>query len=149
MRLIDARTGIETLDRTVCLRLLRSHTVGRIAAVSGGRPIVLPINYAMDDEAVVFRTAAGTKLSAAVRGSLVAFEIDHTDPIWQSGWSVMVSGTAEEVIDPTVLERLEQLPLRTWAPGAKDHWVRIAPEGLTGRRIVGIAASQAEDSSGL
>jgi uncharacterized protein len=140
MRLIDTRTGIEVLDREACLRLLRSHTVGRLGALSGGRPIVLPINYAMDDDSVVFRTAAGTKLSAAVRGAPVAFEIDHADPLWQTGWSVMVSGWAEEVIDPEAIERLEELPLRPWAPGAKEHWVSVNPEGITGRRVVGLAA---------
>lgn len=135
MRLIDDRTGVEVLERDACLRLLRSNSVGRVAAMSGGRPIVLPVNYAMDGDSVVFRTAPGTKLTAAVRGAAVAFEIDHADPVFHTGWSVMVSGWAEEVIDAEAIERLERLPLRAWAPGEKEHWVRISAEAVTGRRV--------------
>lgn len=145
MRLIDARTGIEVLDRDACLRLLRAHGVGRIAAMSGGRPILLPVNYAMDDDRVVFRTAPGTKLSAAVRGAPVAFEIDASDPVFQTGWSVMVAGWAEEVVDPDAVDRLEGLQLRSWSPGEKSHWVAVRPESITGRRVVSLTAGTADD----
>jgi hypothetical protein len=112
--------------------------------MSGGRPIVLPINYVMDGENVVFRTAAGAKLTAAVRGAPVAFEIDHTDPVFQAGWSVMVSGWAEEVLEREAVERFELLPLHTWAPGEKSHWVSVKPESITGRRVVSLL----DDSKG-
>lgn len=135
MRLIDDRTGIEVLERSACLRLLRSNSVGRVAAMSGGRPILLPVNYAMDDESVVFRTAPGTKLSAAVRGAPVAFEIDHADPVFHTGWSVVVVGWAEEIVDPSARERLDGLGLRPWAPGEKEHWVSINAESISGRRV--------------
>lgn len=135
MRLIDARTGIEVVDRDGCLRLLASQSVGRVAALDGGRPICLPVNYALDGERVVFRTAAGTKLDAAVRGAPVAFEVDSTDPVHQAGWSVMVSGRAEEVLHPDEIARLEALPLRPWAPAEKNHWVAIRGDEITGRRI--------------
>ena len=35
-----------------------------------------------------------------------------------------------------LLARLRALPLRVRAPGARDHYVRILPAVLTGRRIV-------------
>ena len=98
--------------------------------------IVLPVNYAMDGEQIVFRTAAGSKLTAAVRRAPVTFEIDHADTAFQTGWSVMVSGFADEAIEAEHIARLEALPLRSWAPGEKDHWVVIAPESITGRRVV-------------
>jgi nitroimidazol reductase NimA-like FMN-containing flavoprotein (pyridoxamine 5'-phosphate oxidase superfamily) len=136
VKLTDTRTGIEVIDRAACLDLLDAHSFGRLAAVSGGQPILVPVNYTLYEGAVVFRTAAGAKLTAAVSGAPVAFEIDHVDAARQTGWSVVVSGWAEEVIGRSAIERLEHLPLRTWAPGERDHWVTIRPDGITGRRVV-------------
>jgi uncharacterized protein len=143
MRLIDPRTGIEVMDREECLRLLEAEVVGRLAVVEDGRPVVLPVNYAMDGERIVFRTAQGTKLDAVVRGSAVAFEIDHTDRIYQTGWSVLVSGRAELVTDHRELERARALPLRPWSEHEKSNWVAIHPQTVTGRRIVSVAPPDA------
>jgi nitroimidazol reductase NimA-like FMN-containing flavoprotein (pyridoxamine 5'-phosphate oxidase superfamily) len=140
VRLIDDRTGIEVLDRGACLRLLRANNVGRIGVLDGGRPVVLPVNYAMDAETVVFRTASGTKLAAAVRGAPVCFEIDHSDPVYQTGWSVVVHGWAEEVLREEAIGRLDELPLRSWAPRDLDHWVVVTPESIGGRRVVALTA---------
>ena len=136
MRLIDERTGLDVLDREECLRLLGAHHVGRVAFVDGGHPMVLPVNYVLDGEAVVFRTDEGAKLTSAMRGAVVAFEIDDAEPIGHTGWSVVLSGRAEDITDPVELNRVRKLPLRPWAKGAKSHWIRIPAERLTGRRIV-------------
>jgi nitroimidazol reductase NimA-like FMN-containing flavoprotein (pyridoxamine 5'-phosphate oxidase superfamily) len=138
VKLVDATTGIEVLGRETCLHLLRECSVGRVAAMSDARLMVLPVNYAMDDDQVVFRTAPGTKLAAAVRGAPVAFEIDHADEVFQSGWSVMVSGFAELATDAEHIDRLEKLGLRPWAPGERDNWVVIQTETISGRRVVGL-----------
>lgn len=138
MRLIDPRTGIEVLDRDECLQLLRSQFVGRLAVVEDGTPMILPVNYAMDADTIVFRTAEGTKFDAAVRGGPVAFEIDHTDPVYQIGWSVVVTGHARLITDEAGLERARALPLRPWSDHAKSNWVGIHAEGATGRRIVSV-----------
>ena len=98
-------------------------------------PVVFPVNFVLDRHMVVLRTDAGTKLDAAIRGSRVAFEIDGTDSVRHTGWSVLVRGEAIEVTDPAELVRLRRLPLNPWAPGAKTHYVRILPAALTGRRI--------------
>jgi len=143
MRLIDPRTGIEVMDRDECLLLLGAEVVGRLAVVEDGRPVILPVNYAMDGDRIVFRTAAGTKLDAVVRGSAAAFEIDHTDRIFQTGWSVLVSGRAELITDDRELERAEALPLRPWSDHEKSHWIAIHPQTITGRRIVHVAPPEA------
>jgi hypothetical protein len=49
---------------------------------------------------------------------------------------VIVRGEITEVTDPAEVARLRALPLRVQAPGARDHYVRILPAVLTGRRIV-------------
>jgi uncharacterized protein len=139
MILIDDRTGLEVLDRDECFRLLGHHGVGRVAVVDAGRPVICPINYVVDREQILFRTAPGTKLDAAARGQQVAFEIDSADPMYHTGWSVIVTGRCEEVVDPDRRAEVDRLPLRPWAAGAKDHVISIRSESVTGRRIVHVA----------
>ncbi len=136
MLLIDDRTGLERLTRDECVELLRGAQVGRLAVVANARPLIFPVNYAMDGEVVVFRTAAGTKFDAAVREMAVAFEVDEFDRDARAGWSVLVSGRAEEVVSESHLARLKNLPLRPWATGEKDNWLVITATAITGRRIV-------------
>ena len=90
-----------------CLDLLASRRVGRVGISIGALPVILPVNYAVFDHGVLFRTAAGTKLDAAVRGIVVAFEADAYDPDGRAGWSVLLVGKASEVSDPVKLERAE------------------------------------------
>lgn len=135
MQLIDGRTGLERLTREECLERLGAQQVGRLAVVSASRPLIFPVNYAMDGESVVFRTAAGTKFDAAVRGMAVAFEIDEFDAEHRTGWSVVVTGRAEEVVSEAHRDRLAHLPLRPWAAGPKDNWLTVTPTAITGRRV--------------
>ncbi len=65
-------------------------------------PVILPVRYALMGETVVFRTAPGSKLAAAMRRSVVAFEADRCDPCGNWGWSVLVQGVASEVSDPAL-----------------------------------------------
>ena len=96
------------------------------------------VNYAMDGDAPVFRTASGTKLWAAARAP-VAFEVDHVDGASRTGWSVVVHGVAQEItaFDAGDLQaRIFGLPVQPWAKGDKPSFVRIAPRLITGRRVV-------------
>ena len=94
------RNGLEVLDRAECIRLLRTVSLGRIGITAGALPTILPINFRVDGERILFRTGVGTKLDAATRGAVVAFEADDFDPMYHSGWSVVVTGIAREVEDP-------------------------------------------------
>ncbi len=107
---IDSRTGLEELDRDECLRLIAHATLGRLAVVVAGQPLVFPVNFTLDGDAVVFRTEPGTKLHGARNGP-VAFECDGIDLRYHTGWSVLVLAIVEEVNDPTELARLDRLPL--------------------------------------
>lgn len=136
MRWIDSRTGIERLDRAECLRLLAGEEVGRVAFVRHGVPEIFPVNYALDGEAVVFRTDPGTKLDAERRGP-AAFEIDEFDRAERSGWSVVALGRLEEVTstDAAAFDRVRALGIQPWAEGDKAHWLRLVPTTLSGRRV--------------
>jgi hypothetical protein len=89
----------------------------------------------VDEGAIVIKTGTGGKLAAAVQHAVVAFEADDLDPVTRSGWSVTIVGRSEEVTDHGEIARLCKLGLHSWAPGARDHFVRITPGMVTGRRL--------------
>jgi nitroimidazol reductase NimA-like FMN-containing flavoprotein (pyridoxamine 5'-phosphate oxidase superfamily) len=137
--LFDA--GLELLSEPECYDLVRSAAVGRVGVTVGALPVILPVNYACVGRDVVFRTAEGTKLRAAVDRAVVAFEVDAYDPLERSGWSVLLVGEAREIVDPAEVEALEETGLEPWTDGAgRTHWVRLRPEFVSGRRIVREAA---------
>lgn len=130
--------GLEPLPLADCLALLASVPVGRLAFPADGEVLVLPVNHAVDGQDVVFRTGYGTKLAAAQREGVVSFQADRYDEATCAGWSVLVTGRAEMVLDAAEIGRFEALGLRTWADAAsKPFWVRVRPTSVTGRRIVG------------
>jgi nitroimidazol reductase NimA-like FMN-containing flavoprotein (pyridoxamine 5'-phosphate oxidase superfamily) len=140
MRVTDARSGIPHLDRDECLQRLAQEEIGRLAVNDGSTPTIFPVNYRMDGDAVVFRTAPGTKLESAARAP-ACFEIDRFFPEDRAGWSVVVVGRLEEVthFDARTLARVTELPVDPWADGEKSHWMRLVPTRITGR-IVGQVA---------
>lgn len=127
---------LDELSRQECYSLLSGHParVGRIA-IAGPRPVIFPVNYALDGNDVVFRTAPGTRFAEAVADTFVAFEVDEVHAAWQEGWSVLIRGKATAVDDEEELARLRQLDLRPWAPGERDRYVRVRADTVTGRRI--------------
>ncbi|MDZ7676074.1 MAG: pyridoxamine 5'-phosphate oxidase family protein [Acidimicrobiales bacterium] len=127
--------GLVRMDEEACWEFLEHHHLGRIAFVRHHRPLVYPVNYVIDDESVVFRTSPGSKLGAALRGSLVAFEVDEADELFESGTSVLVHGRVLEVTEPVERDRLADRLVRTWAPGERDHVIRVQTHWLTGRSI--------------
>ena len=131
---MDARTGLEVLDRAECFTLLRRSSLGRLAVVCDGLPLVFPVNFTLDGEAIVMRTDPGTKLHGARNGP-VAFECDGIDSVYHTGWSVMATGRAEDVRNEAEIARLARLPLGLWCGGPKSTWLRIRPTTVTGRRI--------------
>ncbi|MBA9002764.1 pyridoxamine 5'-phosphate oxidase family protein [Thermomonospora cellulosilytica] len=127
--------GLEILEHTECLSLLARAPLGRIVFTDRALPAVLPVNFALDGEDVIIRTGAGSKLAAAARNAIVAFEADDYDPATRTGWSVVLVGTARVVTNPAELARLRTLPLEPWAPGPHDDFIRIRAGLLPGRRI--------------
>ncbi|MFF1296278.1 MULTISPECIES: pyridoxamine 5'-phosphate oxidase family protein [unclassified Streptomyces] len=129
--------GFRELDRQECLSLLARPRIGRIVHTREALPAVLPVNFGLDDGAVVLRTSAASELVRAIDGVVVAFEADEVDADAQSGWSVVVTGRATVVTDPADHERLRRVGPRSWAPSPREVFVRIEPELVTGRELVG------------
>ncbi|MDN3903527.1 pyridoxamine 5'-phosphate oxidase family protein [Arthrobacter sp. YD2] len=126
----------DQLTSNQCWDYIRRAQFGRLAVIVDGRPEIFPINFAVDHGSVVFRTAAGTKLSGALSGNTVAFEIDGYDDNLSSAWSVVLKGTASLLADNEDLLASEDLPLFPWQAGTKNAFVRIDPEVTSGRRFI-------------
>ena len=122
---------ITALDRADCYVLLRGRTLGRVAIKIAEDLVILPVYYAVMEDDIVFRTAPGTKLDAAVLKTKVAFEVDGTSP----GWSVLVRGHAEELREPGLQMRARSLLGHDWPAGEREQLVRIRAEQITGRRL--------------
>ncbi|MFF4351249.1 helix-turn-helix domain-containing protein [Streptomyces sp. NPDC001530] len=125
----------EELSTEECRARLSTHGVGRLALSTAEGPVVVPVNYSVIDDAVVFRTTPDTTPAAAV-GTQVAFEVDHIDDALSQGWSVLLRGHAHEVTDPDAVRRLEERAYSgPWVGGERNLWVRIDLDSITGREI--------------
>jgi nitroimidazol reductase NimA-like FMN-containing flavoprotein (pyridoxamine 5'-phosphate oxidase superfamily) len=131
---------IQELSEDQCLNLISGGGIGRIAYTSRFGPAVLPVNYALQDGAVVFRTAAHSPLDEDLQTGItdadykVAFEIDSIDLASQRGWSVLIQGPAHHVAGAEE-EAVRRAGVQSWAPGDRELFVRIVPSRITGRRV--------------
>jgi nitroimidazol reductase NimA-like FMN-containing flavoprotein (pyridoxamine 5'-phosphate oxidase superfamily) len=130
------RNGLEVLSRDECLRLLGTATLGRVAVSTAALPTILPVNFRLDGQQVLIRTGRGTGLDAATHNAVVAFEVDDVEPVWQTGWSVVVTGVARELTQPGELADAGPHPLVRWAPGDDHRLVAISTDVVSGRRIL-------------
>ena len=111
---------------------LTAHRIGRLAIVIGGEPDIFPVNYVVDGQSLVFRTAEGSKLLAASLGGRMAFQVDE----WthEGAVSVLAHGTPH-VMEGEERESATSLELDPWVPTHKEHWVRLEVDEVTGRRF--------------
>jgi nitroimidazol reductase NimA-like FMN-containing flavoprotein (pyridoxamine 5'-phosphate oxidase superfamily) len=136
--------SIEELSEAECLRLIAPGGIGRIAYESRFGPAVLPVNYTFRHNAVLFRTAEYGALDEDLRTGItsgeykVAFEIDDIDSAARCGWSVLIQGPAHHLTAPE-RDAAGVADLQTWAPGARELFVKIVPTRITGRRLGGRA----------
>ena len=133
----NIRTGLEDLTVDECWNMLGRTTVGRLAVSISNRPDIFPVNYRVDNETIVVRTAPGLKLAAATLGPEVAFEVDELDAMRHTGWSVVIKGPAEELNELGERLEAEALKVEPWSDAERDRYFRITPEHITGRRIPG------------
>ena len=143
MRTISRHSGIEVIDADECMRLLADEEIGRLAVVIGATPMILPVNYALDGNAIVFRTMPGSRLD--VGQGHAAFEVDCFDKVHKAGWSVLVTGHLEEVTwyQAKDMARVQQLAVTPWAGGERNLWLRLRPSFITGRIVRGPDATDA------
>ncbi|HKY46832.1 MAG TPA: pyridoxamine 5'-phosphate oxidase family protein [Acidimicrobiia bacterium] len=128
--------GLIVMTLEECERMLEIRSIGRIALLAAGEPLILPVLFQFVKGTIVFRTAPGEKLDAVWQNAPAAFEVDSWDTPTRTGWSVLVRGRTEAVHDEEQIAELEALGLEEWVPSAQPNtWVRIHPVEITGRRI--------------
>ncbi len=133
----DEHADLAELTSPECYRLLATRHVGRLGVIAEHHPLIIPMNYAMDDEIIVVRSRPGLKLDAA-RHANVTFQVDDIDTVTRTGWSVLVRGLAEEMTaahHPRLVEQTRGTGLQPWVSGDDLRWVRIIPHGISGRRL--------------
>lgn len=137
----------ERLPRHACLRLVGQVPMGRIVYTLQALPVVELVSFAVDGGDIIIRTDSGGKLAAATRSAVVAFEADSVDVAAHAGWSVTIVGYSRAVVDDDEIRHLEQVNLVPWVPGKHDHFIRISPSIVTGRRIGARTLLEGSDAS--
>ena len=134
-RLPSWRGQLEALDVDECRQLLAGRHVGRLAYCTDSGPRIVPMNYALAGNTLVFRTGQDTEASRHLPGSLVAFEVDEIDEFLEAAWSVVVQAQAELVPPETLrLLNLSQFP-QPWASGDRSMVLQLSLDAVSGRRI--------------
>jgi nitroimidazol reductase NimA-like FMN-containing flavoprotein (pyridoxamine 5'-phosphate oxidase superfamily) len=132
---------IEALDEADCLTLIAPGGIGRIAYAGRYGQTVLPVNYQLLDNTIVFRTGEDSPLEQDLQTGIrhaewqVAFEIDEIDLAAKGGWSVLIQGHAHHVDSDTEREAVRKTGVQPWSGGAKEHYIRVVPTRITGRRV--------------
>lgn len=125
----------EILDPEECWGLLSQTGVGRLAVMVDGHPDVFPVNYKVDGQSLVFRTGGGTKEQAIRSDATVALEADAVSSEFGLAWSVVVKGKAAETTPTgTDLDNIRRA-MFPWQGVGQEHFIRIMPESITGRRF--------------
>ena len=124
------------LSTEECRELLGAGLVGRVAVCTPVGPHIVPVNYAVVDDAVVIRTSPYSVLGGHARGATLAVEVDDLDYERQRGWSVVARGRAEAVTGSTELQRIREVwDPHAWAAGQRNLYLRLRWSELTGRRL--------------
>jgi nitroimidazol reductase NimA-like FMN-containing flavoprotein (pyridoxamine 5'-phosphate oxidase superfamily) len=142
--MIHAERSLTSMSRRECLTLLAESAVGRAVFTERAMPAVVPVNFVVQDDAIVMCTSPGSRLAAAATGGVLAFQVDDIDPSSRTGWSVVVVGVAELVDNPVEQARARTL-LHPWAPGRYEVFLRLPVKVVTGRRILANDESEHAD----
>ena len=132
---------LEILGEDECLRLISPGGVGRLVFAGRFDLTVLPVNYVFYDGAILFRTAQAGSTDEDLRTGIehaeyrVAFEVDDIDAETREGWSVLLQGPAHHLDDPADQAAAVAAGVEPWAGGEREHFIRITPVRVTGRRI--------------
>lgn len=124
---------ISILSATECWDLVSSRSLGRLVTSVDGQPEIFPVNFVVQHRTILFRTAEGTKLVSAVINNNVLFEVDDHNAV--EGWSVIIKGMARTLRTDEEIAEAERGELLTWIATVKQHFVRIRPVSVTGRRF--------------
>lgn len=124
------------IGRQDCERLLRSGVIGRVALSTPEGPHIVPVNYAVVDDTIVVRTSSYSVLGTYGHNAMLAFEVDHIDPVQECGWSVVARGRCWAELDPDQVAAIRQgWEPRPWASSNRNLYLRLRWESIAGRAL--------------
>lgn len=132
---------LQILDESECRRLIEPGGIGRLAFAGRYELTVLPVNYKVHDGTILFRTAHDSAMEEDLRTGIahaefrVAFEVDEFDMQAREGWSVLVQGPAHHLDSAGERDEALTAGVEPWPGGEREHFIRITPARITGRRI--------------
>jgi hypothetical protein len=131
----------QRLDAPECLRLISAGGVGRLAYAGVLGLAVLPVSYRVEKGSILFRTPLDSPTDEDLRTGIegadfkVSFEIDNVGQDAAEGWFVFIQGAAHH-IDSDDDRASGWLPdVQARAASTREHFVRITPSLITGRRL--------------
>lgn len=128
-------TALKVIDEHECRRLLGLATLGRLGFAARSLPVVLPVNYVVDQDRLLFATEASTIVAAAINTDVACLEIDDHDDLDHTGWSVLVTGQLSEVPETEATAIAGRLPLPLWRPMPSPHVLALSIDMISGRRL--------------
>jgi hypothetical protein len=132
----DVMADAHELSPEECLRLLKSGVFGRVALTTPTGPFIVPVNYSVVNDVVVFRTTPHSVLGTYARNAQVAFEVDHVDYEYGTGWSVLARGRGDAITDSRDLDTItSSWTPRPWASGHRNAYFGLRWSELTGRSL--------------
>ena len=126
---------VEELAESECLELLGTKRVGRVAHNDPEGPVVVPVNFVLQDGTVLFRIAPFSTLADRLRDGAASFQVDHVDEDARTGWSVLIRGHATRA-NNWELPEADHRPT-PWAAGGRNLHVRLSPHHISGVRLIG------------
>lgn len=125
----------DSLSADECTEVLAAASVGRLAYVDHGWPVVVPINFSLHEGDIFIRSVQGGKLEAAVRNERVCFEVDSVSSAERRGRSVIVHGHLEVIRDPGTLQAAWAHDPAPWVDDSQMLWLRLIALATTGRTV--------------
>ncbi len=133
--------SLQVIDEAECRRLLGSATLGRLGFSARSLPVVLPVNYLVDHDRILFATEASSILAAAINTDVACLEIDDHDGFDHTGWSVLVTGRLREVAPEDSADVASRLPLPMWRDMPAPHVLALSTDMISGRRLASAATA--------
>lgn len=134
---------VQVLDDGECRRLLCTTSIGRLAFTEGAMPAIRPVSFGVVRDQIVIPIRAGSRVAAASRGAVLAFEADALEAGSQTGWTVTVVGPSRVVADPIQIAELDALGLSSWTPTTDPGYVAVHMRIVRGLRVHAVTPASA------
>lgn len=115
---------------------LSGRSVGRVSVSVGAMPVVVPVDYLLDDDSVVFRAPLDGGLASACDGSVIAFEVDDFAGLLATDarWSVHIVGVGS-LLNECEQRQVAGLGTLAATSSAPNQVVRLRTRELRGHEI--------------